>query len=241
MTELQERLASIPFTAPTVQVRAGLLGYMADIEDFSQFSPYDSMAEEGRTVKRLLGDAYHAHTHETQKEVMLNITQLDPYAMCEDRNALGVLTPEEVLKVLGIYGKAISDLGDKVPKGAYPLMEVTIAVVLGPKQAPDYTPSDYKDQFLTDLATDQYYWDSLKLYAATGDYDLFVLDQKERFIKAKYGLPKGYACGTPVNAETYPYDRSVSPVPVWDAVKPADYKQKSGTLPIVWNCSGDVS
>lgn len=236
MTELQVRLASIPFTSPTVQVRAGLAGYMTDIEEFERFKPYDSLAEEGRTVKRLLGDFYGAHTHESQKEVMLNITKLDPYAMCEDRNALAALNPEEVLKVLGIYGKAISDLGAKVPGGAYPLIEVTVAVVLGPKQPPDYTPSDYKDQFLTDLATDQYYWDSLKLYAATGDYDLFILDQKERFIKAKYGLPKGYACGTPVTPETYPYDRSVSPVPVWEAVKPADYKQKSGTLPIVWNC-----
>ena len=236
MINLQQTIKDIPFTSTTAMVRGGLIGYMTDIEEFSRFSPYDSLAEEGRTVKRILGRIYGLNTAVSQEAKMKEIIGLDAHTLCEERGQLAALPVESVLKVLALYGKGISDQGAKVLNGEYPLIEVTLAAVLGPKVPPDYTPSNYRDQLITDVGTDEKFFDDLHLYAASDAYNMVILDAKLLFLKNKYGLPWGSNCSIPVTPETRHYDRSMSPMSLWEIIKPVGYAQRTGTMPVVWNC-----
>ena len=237
MTELQTQLTAIPFPKPA-QVRAGLSGYMTDIEELKRFSPKDSLAAEGRIIRNAIGDHFDLHTGASRNEKAVEELQgLDIDDMCRDPN-IAALTPAEILKVLAVFGAASGNLG---LQAVYPLVNVDVATALGPKQPPVFVAADYLDQLLHDVGADRFFFDTLDLYSDNPQYSFYIQGLRDDFIKAKYDIPKHYGCGVVATPLSYPYDRTLSPVPLWEANKPADYKQKEGSTPVVWNCKGDVS
>ena len=234
--ELQEWLDARPFTGPTVKVRAGLIGYMTDVERLALICPEVSLAEEGREVERTIGKSMGLASHAGIDAMAYELFgPARAYSLCEVPYQASLLTPEQVLKVLAMHGKAIYD---KKLEGVFPLIDVDVSTALGAPVPVAPTNLGFVDQLQRDTTADEQFFDEKKMYTDNMEHKQYILEIKRAFLLDKYGLHVG--CG-PINEFTRPYDRTKSPQVYWDAVKPEGYKQKEGSTPVVWNCKGDVS
>jgi len=231
MKSIRERLAETDMPA-VVLVPAHLAPYMTDAEALATLST-DSIVAEAQRAMRLLvppGTATHAESEALAEPVM---GPANFYTLCRAKPQVDMLTLEERLELLAIMGAVTASMG-------YPVEEVEVARALTPKQPVGPAPGErYITRYLADRGETDRFWKALKDATDNMEHKRFILQLWADFKALRYeGATPG--CVEPTE-ETHPIHVEHDANAYWQARKPDDYTQRQGTLPIVWNCSGDVS
>jgi hypothetical protein len=87
---------------------------------------------------------------------------------------------------------------------------------------------------LADRAATDFFFTQLRYATDNQEHRNFIYDLWQSVKRDRYaGATPG--CG-PVTEESHPIDRNYDPQAIWEANKPADYKPREGSMPIVWSC-----
>jgi hypothetical protein len=223
---IRERLAETDMPA-TVQVPAHLAPYMTDAEALATLST-DSIVGEAQRAMRLLvppGTATHAESAALAEPVM---GPANFYTLCHAKAQVDMLTLEDRLELLAIMGAVTASMG-------HPVVDVDVADALTPRIPVQPAPGErYVTRYLNERGADQLYFDQLKMFTDNMEHKLYILDVKAAFMEGKYhGATPGCFEATPL---THPIHEWPSAEAYWASRKPANYKQREGTQPVVWSC-----
>ena len=225
METIRERLAKLELPA-IVTIPAHLEQYMT-AEGLEGLSA-DSIIMEAQRAMRLLvpaGTATHAESEALAEPVM---GPANYYTLCRAKPQVDMLTAEDKLELLAIMGAVTASMG-------YPAVEVDVAQALAPAVQPDPAPGErYITRYLADRAATDHYFQQLRYGTDNQEHRNLIFDLWQE-LKAKryYGARPG--CGA-VTPESHPIYEEWNPQEYWERHKPADYKPREGTPPIVWSC-----
>ena len=225
METIRERLAKLELPA-IVTIPAHLRGYMNQ-EGLEGLSALTITAEALRAVRILVppGTGGHAHSESVAEEVM---GPANYYTLCHAKPQIDMLTAGERLQLLDIMGNVYASKGE-------PVVYIETERALAPLAQPDPAPGErYITRYLADRAATDFFFTQLRYATDNQEHRNLIFDLWQE-LKAKryYGARPG--CGA-VTPESHPIYEEWNPQEYWERHKPADYKPREGTPPIVWSC-----
>ena len=223
---IQERLAPIDLSEDVIVPKrlAGVVENKETLEGLSSLS----IIGEAQLVLRLLVPAGTA-THDEGEDIIEPIVGVgNYYTLCHNPLEVAMLTPEDKLKMLGIFGGVYAGKG-------LPVVSVSVSKALSPAVAPDPVPTRYITIYLDDRNATDRFFKAKKDITDNQDHKRIIIGIWSRLKAKRYeGATPGCIEPTP---KTHPIHEEFDPNKTWAAEKPVGYTPRVGSdSDIVWSC-----